>query len=127
VPTPPRLLLYGPAVVAGVLAGVLGSFVHTLRTAWLPGGLLCALALTGVVFVAAGLLVGARSGAATAAVGWFLPVLLLSAPRPEGDLGVAGNGLGYAWLVGGTIVAALTIAWPYGPRVASSGRGDGGR
>jgi hypothetical protein len=114
VPTPLRLTLHGLAVVLGIAAGVLGSFVHALRLAGLPVGLLCGLALTATVLVAAGLATGSRSGAVAAAAGWFLPVLLLSAPRPEGDLVVSGSALGYLWLVGGTIVAGVAVAWPYG-------------
>lgn len=125
--TTTRLLLHGLALLTGVVAGLLGSFVHPLRTVGLPGGLLCALALSGAVLVTAGLLVGARSGAAAAAAGWFLAVLLLSTQRPEGDLVVAGNTMGYAWLLGGTLVAGLAIAWPYGPGPTSSAGGDGGR
>ena len=112
-PTTLRLVLHGLAVVAGVLAGVLGSFVHPFLVAGAPVGLLCALALSAAVYAAAGLVVQARSGAAAAAAGWLLPVLLFSSPRPEGDLVVSGDALGYAWLLGGTVVAGLTIAWPY--------------
>lgn len=115
-----RVLLHGPALVMGAVAGVLGSFAHPLRVAGLPVGLLCAITLSVAVFVAAGLLLRARSGAATAAAGWLLPVLLLSAPRPEGDLVVAGGVLGYAWLFGGTVVAGLTVAVPYGAGLPSS-------
>lgn len=122
-----RLVLHGAAAGAGVLAGVLGSFVHPVRTAGLPGGLMVALALCAAVFVAAGLLAGARTGAAAAAAGWLLPVLLFSAPRPEGDLVVPGTAAGYAWLLGGTVVAALAVARPYGSLPASSAQGTDGR
>lgn len=115
-----RLLLHGLAVAAGAIAGVLGSFVHALPTAGLPGGLLCALVLSVAVFATARLVAGSRSGAAAAAAGWLLPVLLLSAPRAEGDLVVAGSGVGYTWLLGGTLLAGLAIGWP-------SARGDVGR
>jgi len=107
-----RLLLHGLAAGAGILTGVLGSFVHALPTAGLPGGLLCALVLSTAVFVTARLATRARSGAAAAAGGWLLPVLLLSAPRSEGDLVVAGSGPGYTWLLGGTLLAGLAVGWP---------------
>jgi len=114
----------------GIVAGVLGSFVHPV-TAWgIPVGLLCALALSGAVFVTAGLAVRSRSGAGAAAAGWLLPVLLFSSPRPEGDLVVPGDALGYAWLFGGVVVAGLAIAWPYSSpdvRTASSARAGDGR
>jgi N-acetyl-1-D-myo-inositol-2-amino-2-deoxy-alpha-D-glucopyranoside deacetylase len=117
-----RVLLHGTALVAGAAAGVLGSFVHP-ATAWgVPVGLLCALALSAAVLVAAGLAVGSRSGAAATAAGWLLPVLLFSSPRPEGDLVVPGDALGYAWLFGGIVVAGLAVAWPYRPYVRSDVR-----
>jgi hypothetical protein len=63
-------------------------------------------------------------------------VLLFSMPRPEGDLVVPGDALGYAWLLGGVVVAGLAIAWPYAPyppysspdvRPASSAQAGDGR
>lgn len=127
---PERLLAHGAGLALGAVGGVLGSFVHPLRPGGLPLGLLGALALTAAGCAAARLLAGSRSGGAAAALGWLAPVLLLSAPRPEGDLVVPGTGAGYAWLVGGTVVAGLAVAWPSGPAAAtgvSSGHGAGGR
>lgn len=112
-PTPRRLLLHVAGLALGASAGLLGSFVHPARLVGVPVGLLCGLALTAVAVAVCGLLVRARSGAVTAALGWVLPVLLLSAPRPEGDLVVTGSLLGYAWLVGGMLVAGGTASWPY--------------
>lgn len=129
-PTFLRVALHGAALAVGVVAGVVGSFVHPARVAGLPVGLLCALGLSAAGFVAGGLAVGARSGAAAGALGWLVPVLLLSSPRPEGDLVVAGDGFGYAWLLGGTVVAAVAVALPYPlyvARAASSGRTAPGR
>ena len=108
-----RVLLHAMAPVVGAVVGLLGSFAHAVVLARLPVGLVCALLLSGATFVAAGLAVRSRTGAAAAVLGWLLPVLLLSAPRPEGDLVVAGNASGYAWLLGGTVVAGLCVAWPY--------------
>jgi len=132
VPTtrPVLLFLHAPAMAGGAAAGVLGSFVHPLRVAGLPGGLLLALALCVTVIGAAGLLVGSRSGAGAAAVGWLVMVLLFAAPRAEGDLVVAGDPAGYLWLFGGTLAAGLAIGWPYGRRARadrSSARGADGR
>lgn len=122
-PSAGRLLLHAAAVAVGAVAGLLGSFVHPLRLLGLPTGLLCGLALTAVAVAASGLLAGERSGALAAAIGWVAPVLLLSAPRPEGDLVVPGTALGFAWLVGGTVVAGVAVSWPY----AGSGRSSGHR
>jgi uncharacterized protein DUF6113 len=107
-----RVLLLVPAVAAGAVAAVLGSFVHPYERLGLPVGLVVALTLSAGVFGMAGLLVG-RRGAAAAALGWVLPVLLLSSRRPEGDLVVPATTAGYVWLLGGTLLAVAGVAVPY--------------
>ena len=108
-----RALLVLPAAAAGACAGVLGSFVHPLVLAGLPVGLAVAAALSAGVFVTSGLLVG-RPGAAAAALGWLVAVLVLASRRPEGDLVVPGSVAGYVWLLGGTLLAGGCVALPYG-------------
>jgi len=109
VPVAVRVLLLVPAVLAGAVAGLLGSFVHAVEPAGLPLGLLLAWALSAGVFVTCGLALG-RAGAVAAAGGWLLVVLLLASQRPEGDLVVPGSTEGYAWLLGGMLVAgACTV------------------
>lgn len=111
-----RALLLLPAAAAGAGAGVLGSFVHPLVLAGLPVGLAVAAALSAGVFVTSGLLLG-RPGAAAAALGWLVAVLVLASRRPEGDLVVPGSVAGYVWLLGGTLLAGVCVALPYsGPR-----------
>lgn len=125
---PRRLLLHAAGLALGAAAGLLGSFVHPARLGGAPVGLLCGLALTAVAVAVGGLLAGTRSGAVLAALGWVLPVLLLSAPRPEGDLVVTGSLLGYTWLVGGLLVAGGTASWPYaGAGRSPSAGGPAGR
>lgn len=127
-PYPLRVLLHAAALLVGSTSGLLGSFVHPLRVAGVPAGLLCGLALTVAAIATGGLVTSSRTGAAAAAVGWVVPVLVLSAPRPEGDLVVPGTALGYLWLLGGTLVAGATVAWPYaGAGCRSSARAVGGR
>jgi hypothetical protein len=111
--TPVRPLLHVAALLVGATAGLLGSVLHPQRLAGVPLGLLAALVLTAAAVVTGGMLTGTRAGAAFSAVGWVLPVLTLSAPRPEGDLVVPGTTLGYLWLLGGTAVAGATVAWPF--------------
>lgn len=107
-----RALLTVPAGLAGGVAGLLGSFLHPLTVGWLPVGLLVGFALTAAVVVTSGLLLG-RPGAAAAAVGWLVVVLVLAAQRPEGDLVVPASGLGYTWLLGGTLLVLGCAALPY--------------
>jgi hypothetical protein len=108
-----RVLGYLVAVVAGVTAGVLGSFTFAYTRGSLPLGLLVALCLCLAAFVASGLLLRSRAAAVVAASGWLVSVGLLSMQRPEGDLIVPATALGYCWLLVGTLVAGLSLAVPY--------------
>jgi hypothetical protein len=110
-----RVLPGAVAALGGLLAGVLGSFVHAVRVAGFPVGLPAALALCLAVFLATGLASRRRGPVALAALTWLAVVVLLSARRPEGDIVVPGTGLGYAWLLGGTVAAALAVSLPYAP------------
>jgi hypothetical protein len=99
----------------GFAVGVLGSFVHAVGPAQpvqVPVGLLWAYAMTAALLAVVRLATGGRSGAVAVAVGWVVALLLLSAPRPEGDLVVAGGLVGYAWLLGGLVVCAAGVGWP---------------
>ncbi len=122
-PSTLRVALHVAAAAVGTAVGLLGSFVHPLRLVGLPAGLGLGLVLSAVTFIAFGAMLRQRTGAAAAVFGWLAPVLLLSTPRPEGDLVVAGSALGYAWLLGGTLLAGLCVAVPYAallPPTASS-------
>ena len=112
------------AAACGAVAGVLGSFVHLLAALGLPAGLLLALLLSAGTFGTWGLLLG-RPGAAAGTAGWLVVVLLLARARPEGDLVVDGSAVGYAWLLGGLLVAGGCLALPY--RSAASGPPEDGR
>jgi hypothetical protein len=120
-----RLLLHVALLLLGVAVGCLGSFVHAQVVAGLPVGLLCAYALMAAALATAGLATRARTGPAATAAGWLLALLLLSAPRPEGDLVVAGDLPGYAWSLGGLVLAALAVAAPW--PVLASGQPAPGR
>jgi hypothetical protein len=102
-------------LVLGFAVGVLGSFVHAVgpsEPVQVPLGLLWAYVLTAAVLAVGRLAAGGRSGAAAVSVGWVGALLLLSAPRPEGDLVVTGSLVGYAWLLGGLVVCAVAVGWP---------------
>lgn len=91
------------ALVAGLLAGVAGSF---LQRTW--PGLAVALALTvGAQWTS--LERSGRPGAALSLAGWLMAVLPASVRRPEGDLVVVSDTRGYLWLVGGTVIGGLLI------------------
>lgn len=104
-----RVLLHLLALAGGALTGLAGSFAHPLRLAGLPVGLGIGLLLTAAVLAAVRTASGARSAVGVAALGWCGPVLVLSAPRPEGDLVIPATALGYAWLLGGLVLAAVAV------------------
>jgi hypothetical protein len=116
-----RVLGYLLALVAGVTAGVVGSFTFAYMRGPLPVGLLVALCLCLAAFVTSGLLLRSRAAAVVAAGGWLVSVGLLSMQRPEGDLIVPATTLGYCWLLVGTLVAGLSLALPYAAMTANRG------
>ena len=116
------IMMYPLLALVGGLSGVAAAFVYDLR--WyiggmgLPLGLVLALLSAAGLFVAAGMLVGRRLGSVTAALPWLLVVLLLSQPRAEGDLIVAGDLPGYVLVFGGSLLAAIAVTMPYGRRAS---------
>lgn len=106
--------------VAGAVAGVVGSYVHDVSVEvlglGLPVGLLVGLGTTAAVCLLAGWLVGNRLAVLAPAAAWFVPVLVLSTRRPEGDLVIAARPAGYVFLLGGSVLIGLVIAMPYGHR-----------
>jgi hypothetical protein len=121
------VLACGVAGLAGLGAGLLGSFAHASTPYGLPVGLLAALALCLAVFALSRLATTSRAPVAGAVLGWAAVVLLLTVRRPEGDLVVPGTVLGYCWLVGGMLAAAATVSWPRPGPSASTGPAPLGR
>jgi len=101
-------------VPLGVAVAALGAVVHPVTVELigvpLPIGLAIALTAETALLVAGGAAVGSRWGAAIPALAWLLTVLVCSVPRPEGDLLVAANAAGYAFLLLGTVVAGLAVS-----------------
>jgi hypothetical protein len=108
-----RVLGYLVALAAGAAAGLLGSYKYNYTYAWVPVGLLVSLCLIGAVFVTAGLALRSRGAAALAAVGWVAAAMVMSTNGPGGDLVVPASGLGYSWLLGGFVVALVSVGLPY--------------
>jgi hypothetical protein len=109
------VLVHAALLVLGFAVAVLGSFVHAVgptEPVTVPLGLLWAYAMTAALLGVGRLVTGTRSGAAAVSAGWVVALLLLSAPRPEGDLVVTGSLVGYAWLLGGLVVCAVGVGWP---------------
>jgi hypothetical protein len=106
------------ALVAGVLAGIFGSFVQAIDGrvlgAGLPVGLVIALAVSLAAVVGSGRAAGARTAALLAVLGWLLAVLTLAMPRAEGDVIIASGTIGITWLYAGAVLVALGVLPPYG-------------
>ncbi|MCX5376071.1 DUF6113 family protein [Streptomyces sp. NBC_00091] len=122
--TPGRIAALLGLLVAGAVTGAAGWVVVDL---WFPGGLLLALLALLGLFLAGRISIGTGLGVGAAAGGWFLSYVLLSFPRPEGDLLLGSSGMGmYAYLLGGSAAAVIcaTMRGPaQGPVSASKSRG----
>ena len=68
--------------------------------------------LAAAAYLLAGWLLRNRLAVLAPGAGWLVPVLVLSVPRPEGDLVVAANLAGYVFLLGGSVLIGLGVALP---------------
>ncbi|WP_059013202.1 DUF6113 family protein [Streptomyces specialis] len=99
-----RIAAYGGLGALGLLVGVAGALV---QAGWFPWGLLLALAAAGGLFWGAALATRSRMGAAAAAGGWAVAVLLLTITRPQGDFVFAADAGSYLFLLGGMAIAVV--------------------
>lgn len=111
-------------LVLALLTALWGSFLVPLRIASvvLPVSVVLACGANVVLGTAGGRLYG-RLGAALPGLVWFCVVATFQARRPEGDLVVPGSLTGYAFLLLGSICAAVPIGTTPGRRRAE--RADG--
>jgi uncharacterized protein DUF6113 len=109
---PTRAASVGTALVtliAGGLAGLVGSFAQAWAPGSVPVGLGVGLAALGGA-LAVGVLAGAAAGAGAVTAGWGVAVVGLLWPRREGDVVLAATAAAYAYLFCGVLVCALGIA-----------------
>lgn len=99
-------VLFG--LVLGVIVGALGTALH--RTAP-PLGLILALIATASVVVAMRSLMG-WTGLLSSVIGWAVTVQFLALGRKAGDVLIAGDGLGYGWLLGGILCLFVGLLLP---------------
>lgn len=107
---------YGLLVVLGVLLGVVGSFTFSWAAAGLPMAAVLLAVVNFAVFRFAGWAMEGKLGAVAVAAPWLIVVVLLSSPRPEGDLIVTGTLAGYLFIFGGSIAAVAAMAMTRSPR-----------
>jgi hypothetical protein len=109
------------ALLVGVLVGAGTGLVTTFQSRAyvrvaaldLPVGLPAAVLLSALVVAVGGLLGGSRRWAVAVALGWFAAVVVFAGGRPEGDVVVAGDTLGLAWLGLGSLAVGGAAALPY--------------
>ncbi|MFF4649627.1 DUF6113 family protein [Streptomyces sp. NPDC001380] len=123
-PRAARAAAYAALTAVGAVTALAGSFTQSL---WFPGGLLLALAATLGLFYGGLRLTTTKLGAGAPLAGWFLALMVLMSPRPEGDF-VLASGIGsyvylFAGAVGGVICATLPTRPLYEP---GSGAGRAG-
>ncbi|MFI9270546.1 DUF6113 family protein [Kitasatospora sp. NPDC052896] len=104
-----RITGYLALLVLGALVALCGCFVQAL---WSPVGLLLALAAAAAVFYGGLRLTGTKLGAGMPLIGWFLVLMVLMAPRPEGDFVLAAGVNAYAYLLGGAVIGVICATLP---------------
>jgi hypothetical protein len=115
----PRVLAVSVGVaLLGFVVGVAGAFEHAEKP---PVGLLVSLLAEGSVAFAAGVHTRSRFGAALPGLAWVGATLLGATERPEGDLVIAADVLGYAYLLGGLVLLGLLTLLPYGGSLFADG------
>jgi Family of unknown function (DUF6113) len=112
---PPRAAALVPVAV---LAAVCACFVHpttvTFATFGLPVGLVLALGGTAGVLAMGTLLSRTRWGSGAVAAAWLVTVVMLSLPRPEGDVVIAQDAVGLTFLGVGVVLAGVSVGLPAG-------------
>ena len=122
---PLPLLVAGAAglVALGFLIGAGGSFLQArtigLGVRW-PLGAAFSVLVLGAVGLSASVVTRSRLGLGVVSAGWMVSVLLFTAGRPEGDVIIAADLPGYAYLFGGVLVLGVLSALPYSTLPAPS-------
>lgn len=96
-------------LILGAVVGALGTTLYRTAPPW---GLIIALLAT------ASLTVAARSflrwaGLISAVIGWAITVQFLALEGPAGDVLIAGDTLGYSWLLGGILALFVGLILPF--------------
>jgi hypothetical protein len=104
-----RVACYVGLAVLGAVVALAGAL---LQGAWLPGGVLLALAGCVALFLGGTRLTGTRLGTVVPAAVWLLCVILLSTSRPEGDFLFAAGVGPYVYLLGGAFAAVICATLP---------------
>ncbi|WP_345698816.1 DUF6113 family protein [Kitasatospora terrestris] len=111
-PLPPRgvrIALYAALFLLGGLVSLFGAFVQTV---WPPVGLLLTLVATAALFYAGLRATGTKLGAGVPLAGWFVVLMVLLAPRQEGDLVLEASVTSYLYLFLGAVAGVVCATLP---------------
>jgi|GEM_PF-1268285 len=98
-------------IVGAVLGAIVGALGTTLYRSVPPWGLILALVATAAMTVAMRSLMN-WAGLISGVVGWAVAVQILALEGPTGDVLIAGDTLGYAWLLGGILALFTGLLLP---------------
>ncbi|WP_431680279.1 DUF6113 family protein [Kitasatospora sp. KL5] len=111
-PLPPRgfrVAAYVVLFLLGAAVALCGTFVQAL---WPPFGVLLALAGTLGVFYGGLRLTGTKLGAGIPLAGWFAVLMVMMAPRPEGDFVLAAGLTSYLYIFAGAVAGVVCATLP---------------
>ncbi len=112
--TPTQIAAVGIGVLLlGGLVGVASGFAHAQRAGDLRIGVPVTIATQAALVVVAGVLTRSRVAAGLTALGWLISVLVFAQPKSEGDLVIAGDGPGIAYLIGGLVIIGGLSTLPF--------------
>jgi hypothetical protein len=103
------LVAAGAGFVVAGLASVVSRVVWRVESLVLPWGLV--LAVGGSVALVVLARAVTRSAGLAAAAGWLVGLFYVFSPRSEGDYVIAGDGLGYGFLVTSVLAVMVAAAW----------------
>jgi hypothetical protein len=94
-------------IALAVLGCLVASAGALIQESGFPGGLILALLGTAGLFCGGRTLMKSRLGAVVPLLAWFLTVMYLSTPRPEGDFLFAAAIGPYIFLLGGLVAGVI--------------------
>lgn len=100
------------AIMIGLFTGTVTTFVHRQWAHPIPWGLIIGLAVIACVIAGFRLVFDSRVIAAAAAVGVLGALSILALQGPGGSALVIDDDLGWTWVIGPTVIAAIVLAWP---------------
>ncbi|SIT71673.1 DUF6113 family protein [Microbacterium sp. RU33B] len=119
----PRVVTWVVAFVVGAVYGLAGTIAQGFELAWVPVGLIVAIAGTGALLAAVRLLTGDRWAALATGLGMMTATLIFSGKGPGGSVivpqPVPGEfDAGIIWTIAVPLLVAVAVAWPERMRVA---------